>query len=116
FIYEDDFAEYSEESLLRSNQKDTSGNRLIANSEANGRFHSDWLSMMYSRLKLAWSLLADDGVIFLSIDDNESANLKHLLNEVFGEGNFIDTIAVEMSTTSGPKTVNAQQGTIVKNV
>jgi len=116
FIYEDDFAENSEEYLLRSNQKDTSGNRLIANSEANGRFHSDWLSMMYSRLKLAWSLLADDGVIFLSIDDNESANLKHLLNEVFGEGNFIDTIAVEMSTTSGPKTVNAQQGTIVKNV
>jgi adenine-specific DNA-methyltransferase len=72
--------------------------------------------MLYPRLKLARSLLAEDGVIFLSIDDSESANLKHLLDEVFGEGNFIDTIAVEMSTTSGPKTVNAQQGTIVKNV
>ncbi|SLM61744.1 MULTISPECIES: site-specific DNA-methyltransferase [Dickeya] len=116
FIYEDDFAENSEEYLLRSNQKDTHGNRLVANSESNGRFHSDWLSMIYPRLKLARSLLADDGVIFLSIDDNESANLKHILDEIFGEGNFIDTIAVEMSTTSGPKTVNAQQGTIVKNV
>jgi adenine-specific DNA-methyltransferase len=72
--------------------------------------------MMYPRLKLARNLLADDGVIFVSIDDGESANLKRLLDEVFGEENFIDTIAVEMSTTSGPKTVNAQQGTIVKNV
>jgi adenine-specific DNA-methyltransferase len=116
FIYEDDFAENSEEYLRRSNQKDSQGNKLIANSEANGRFHSDWLSMLYPRLKIARSLLAEDGVIFVSIDDSESANLKHLLDEVFGEGNFIDTIAVEMSTTSGPKTVNAQQGTIVKNV
>jgi adenine-specific DNA-methyltransferase len=72
--------------------------------------------MMYPRLKLARSLLKDDGVIFASIDDSESANLKHLLDEAFGEENYIDTIAVEMSTTSGPKTVNAQQGTIVKNV
>lgn len=116
FIYEDDFAENSAEYFLRSNQKDSQGNRLVANNEANGRFHSDWLSMIYPRLKLARSLLAEDGVVFVSIDDSESANLKHLLDEVFGEGNFIDTIAVEMSTTSGPKTVNAQQGTIVKNV
>lgn len=116
FIYEDDFSENAEGYLIRSNQKDNQGNRLIANSDANGRFHSDWLSMIYPRLKLARNLLADDGVIFVSIDDNESANLKHLLDEIFGEGNFIDTIAVEMSTTSGPKTVNAQQGTIVKNV
>jgi adenine-specific DNA-methyltransferase len=72
--------------------------------------------MIYPRLKLARNLLAEDGVILVSIDDSESSNLKHLLDEVFGEGNFIDTIAVEMSTTSGPKTVNAQQGTIVKNV
>ncbi|MBJ9698580.1 site-specific DNA-methyltransferase [Burkholderia cenocepacia] len=116
FIYEDDFSEESEEYLLRSNQKDSQGSRLVANTEANGRFHSDWLSMIYPRLKLARNLLAEDGVIFVSIDDSESANLKHLLGEIFGEGNFIDTIAVEMSTTSGPKTVNAQQGTIVKNV
>lgn len=116
FIYEDDFSENSEEYLRRSNQKDLQGNRLVANSESNGRFHSDWLSMLYPRLKLARNLLAENGVIFVSIDDSESANLKHLLDEVFGESNFIDTIAVEMSTTSGPKTVNAQQGTIVKNV
>ncbi len=116
FIYEDDFAVNAEEFLKRSNQKDQEGNRLIANTEANGRFHSDWLSMMYPRLKLARNLLSEDGVIFVSIDDGESANLKCILAQVFGEQNFIDTIAVEMSTTSGPKTVNAQQGTIVKNV
>jgi adenine-specific DNA-methyltransferase len=116
FVYEDDFAEDSDTFLKRSNQKDENGNRLVANTEANGRFHSDWLTMMYARLKLARNLLSDDGAIFVSIDDSETANVKHLLDEVFGEQNFIDTIAVEMSTTSGPKTVNAQQGTIVKNV
>lgn len=115
-IYDDDFAETSWEYLERSGQVDTSGTKLIANPESNGRFHSDWLSMIYPRLKLARNLLADDGVIFVSIDDGESANLKRLLDEIFGEQNFIDTIVVEMSTTSGPKTVNAQQGTIVKNV
>lgn len=116
FVYNDDFAESSGSYLRRSNQETDEGLRLVANTEANGRFHSDWLSMMYSRLKLARNLLSDDGVIFVSIDDSESANLKRLVDEVFGEQNFIDTIAVEMSTTSGPKTVNAQQGTIVKNV
>ncbi len=116
FVYNDDFAESSGDYLRKSNQETDEGIRLVANTEANGRFHSDWLSMMYSRLKLAKNLLADDGVIFVSIDDSESANLKRLFDEVFGEQNFIDTIAVEMSTTSGPKTVNAQQGTIVKNV
>jgi adenine-specific DNA-methyltransferase len=78
--------------------------------------HDKWLCMMMPRLKLLKELLSNDGVIFASIDDHESANLKKLMEEVFGEENFIDTIAVEMSTTSGPKTVNAQQGTIVKNV
>lgn len=116
FIYEDDFAEDSEGFLRKSNQKDEFGNRMVANTESNGRFHSDWLTMLYPRLKLARNLLSEDGVIFVSIDDSESANLKHMLDEVFGEQNFIDTVAVEMSTTSGPKTVNAQQGTIVKNV
>lgn len=115
FIYSDDFAESTEEFLKKSNQKDEKGNRLVANSESNGRFHSDWLTMMYPRLKLARNLLSEDGVIFVSIDDSESSNLKCILDQVFGEQNFIDTITVEMSTTSGPKTVNAQQGTIVKN-
>ncbi len=116
FVYDDDFAESAAEFLAKSNQVDEAGNRLVANTASNGRFHSDWLSMMYSRLKLAKNLLSDDGVVFTSIDDAEAASLKQILSEVFGEDNFIDTIAVEMSTTSGPKTVNAQQGTIVKNV
>jgi adenine-specific DNA-methyltransferase len=116
FIYADDFAESTEEYLDRSGQVDKGGAKLIANPESNGRFHSDWLSMIYPRLKLARNLLAEDGVIFVSIGDDESANMKRLLDEVLGEQNFIDTIVVEMSTTSGPKTVNAQQGTIVKNV
>ena len=89
FIYEDDFAEESEAYKLRSNQKDQLGNRLTANTEANGRFHSDWLSMMYSRLRLARNLLHDDGVIFISIDDGEIANLRKACDEVFGEEKFI---------------------------
>ncbi|MDP2204508.1 MAG: site-specific DNA-methyltransferase [Methylicorpusculum sp.] len=89
FIYEDDFAEDTASYLQRSNQKDEAGNRLVANNESNGRFHSDWLSMMYPRLKLARNLLCDDGVIFISIDDNEQANLKRMCDEVFGEENFI---------------------------
>ena len=89
FIYEDDFAEDTASYLQRSNQKDEAGNRMVANTEANGRFHSDWLSMMYPRLKLARNLLRDDGVIFISIDDNEQANLKRMCDEVFGEDKFI---------------------------
>jgi len=92
FIYEDDFAENSDEFLKRSNQKDEEGNRLVANTEANGRFHSDWLSMMYARLKLARNLIGDDGAIFISIDDNEIQNLRVLCDEVFGANNFIANI------------------------
>ena len=92
FIYNDDFAENTEEFLIRSNQIDEEGNRLIANTESNGRFHSDWLSMMYSRLRLARNLLTDDGVIFISIDDSEQANLKRLCDEIFGDRNFVDTL------------------------
>jgi adenine-specific DNA-methyltransferase len=78
--------------LQRSNQKDEVGNRLVANTESNGRFHSDWLSMIYPRLKLARNLLSDDGVIFISIDDHEQSNLKRLCDEVFGEDNFVGNI------------------------
>lgn len=95
FIYNDDFAENAEEFLIRSNQVDEDGNRLIANTESNGRFHSDWLTMIYSRLRLARNLLTDDGVIFISIDDNEQANLKRLCDEVFGGENFITNIVWE---------------------
>jgi adenine-specific DNA-methyltransferase len=89
FIYEDDFAESTEEFFERSNQVSEEGERLIANPESNGRFHSDWLSMMYSRLKLARNLLSDDGVIFISIDDGEQANLRKICDEIFGERNYI---------------------------
>jgi adenine-specific DNA-methyltransferase len=91
FIYEDDFAENAEEFLKRSNQKDEEGNRLIANTEANGRFHSDWLSMIYPRLKLARNLLIDDGLLFVSIGEQEIDNLLRLTKEVFGEDNFVTT-------------------------
>ena len=84
FVYEDDFAESSAEYLQRSGQTSESGERLVANMESNGRFHSDWLSMMYPRLKLARNVLASDGFIFISIDEGEQAALKHLCDEVFG--------------------------------
>lgn len=89
FIYEDDFAEDAETYLRRTGQKDSSGTKLVANQASSGRFHSDWLGMIYSRLRLARLLLADDGVIFASIDDNEASNLKKLMDEVFGEDNFL---------------------------
>lgn len=95
FIYADNFAESAEEYLQESGQKDEEGNRLVANTDSNGRFHSDWLSMMYSRLKLSRNLLRDDGVIFISIDDNEVANLRKVGDNVFGESNFIGIISVE---------------------
>ena len=89
FIYEDDFAEGTDEYLRRSNQVDEEANRLIANTAANGRFHSDWLTMLYPRLRLARNLLRDDGVIFISIDDKEIHNLRKICDEVFGSDNFI---------------------------
>ena len=92
FIYKDNFSENAEEFLKRSNQKDEEGNRLVANTESNGRFHSDWLSMIYPRLKLARNLLRDDGVIFISIDDGEVYNLRKICNEIFGESNFLANI------------------------
>ena len=88
FVYDDDFAETTADYLARSGQADSSGSRLVANTESNGRFHSDWLTMMYPRLKLARNLLADDGAIFVSIDSTEHANLTRLLVELMGEDNF----------------------------
>lgn len=97
FIYEDDFAESTDEFFERSNQVDEEGNRLIANTDSNGRFHSDWLSMIYSRLRLARNLLKDNGVIFISIDNNEQYNLIKICNEIFGEKNYIGTLAVQLN-------------------
>ncbi|WP_222630693.1 MULTISPECIES: site-specific DNA-methyltransferase [unclassified Rhodococcus (in: high G+C Gram-positive bacteria)] len=92
FIYDDDFAESTHEYLVRSGQTDGGGNRLVANFDSNGRFHSDWLSMMYPRLKLARNLLTDNGVIFISIDDNEVDNLREIASEIFGAQNFVAQI------------------------
>jgi len=101
FIYDDDFSEDTQSYFQRSNQKDEAGQRMVANTETNGRFHSDWLSMMYPRLKLARNLLRDDGVIFISIDDNEQANLKRLCDEVFGEANLLANFVWQSKDTPG---------------
>ena len=94
FVY-DDFAQSSEEYLANSGQFDEQGNRMFTNAESNGRFHTDWLNMIYPRLKVARDLLTDDGVIFISIDDNEVENLRKVCDEVFGEQNFIATLIWE---------------------
>ena len=92
FIYDDDFSKSTERHLIESNQVDELGGRLVANTEANGRFHSDWLSMIYSRLRLAKNLLKENGTVFISIDDNEVHNLRKVCSEVFGDDNFIAQI------------------------
>ena len=95
FVYDDDFAEDAGEFQFRDNQYDEQGNRLVQNTESNGRFHTDWLNMIYPRLKVAKDLLADDGVIFISIDDNEQENLKKICDEIFGGQNFIAQLVWE---------------------
>lgn len=89
FVYEDDFAQSTDEYLANSGQFDDDGNRMVQNTESNGRFHTDWLNMIYPRLKLAKDLLTYNGVIFISIDDNEQENLKKCCDEVFGGHNFV---------------------------
>lgn len=93
FVYVDDFSEDVDTYIARSGQVDEIGNRLVKNVDSNGRFHTDWLNMIYSRLKLAKNLLSDDGYIFISIDDNEIENLKKICNEIFGEVNYINNFA-----------------------
>ena len=92
FVYEDDFKQSLDEYIENSGQLDEEGNRLVANTERNGRFHTDWLNMMYSRMKVAKDLLSNDGVIFISIDDSEVENLKKICDEIFGESNFVACI------------------------
>ncbi len=98
FVYADDFAASADDYLRSSRQVDAQGSKLVANTEANGRFHSDWLSMIVSRIRLARNLLKDEGVIFISIDDGEYANLKSICNEVFGEANCLGTILWKKKT------------------
>lgn len=94
FVYNDDFSESIDDFLDRSGQFDDDGNRLFHNTESNGRFHTDWLNMIYPRLKIARNLLSDDGVIFISIDDGECDNLRKVCNEVFGANNFVADLSV----------------------
>ncbi|MDB9808386.1 DNA methyltransferase [Yoonia sp.] len=98
FVYKDSFAENHADFLKRSGQEDNEGGRLVANTEANGRFHSVWLSMILPRLKLARNLLTDEGIVFISIDDREIDNLLKLCNEVFGEKNYLGTILWKKKT------------------
>ena len=99
FVYEDDFAQDTQTYRQNSGQYDGEGNRLVQNTESNGRFHTDWLNMMYPRLRLARDLLSDDGVIFISIDDNEVENLKKICNEILGSQNFYSTIVWQKRTS-----------------
>ncbi len=108
FVYEDDFAESAASYIQKSNQADDQGNKLVSNTFANGRFHSDWLSFMFSRLRSARNILSDKGAIFISIDDGEAANLLKLCNEVFGEQNFLATIVWQKRTSPDMRTAISQ--------
>lgn len=105
FIYDDNFSKDLNMELVDSGQMDENGIKLVSNTDSNGRFHSDWLSMIYSRLKLAKNLLTDDGAIFISIDYNEVANLKKIMDEIFGEKNFQREIIWRIGWLSGYKTI-----------
>lgn len=100
FIYEDDFSQSADEYLGNSGQTDEEGNRLVQNTESNGRFHTDWLNMIYPRLRLAKDLLSDDGVIFISIDENEIENLKKIVVDIYGSNNYVTTVVRKTKTTS----------------
>lgn len=99
FVYKDDFKDSVDSYLELTGQKDGEGNKFTTNTESNGRYHTDWLNMMYSRLKLARNLLVEDGVIFVSIDEVESYNLRKVCNEIFGESNFISNIVWQSRTS-----------------
>lgn len=100
FIYEDDFSQDADEYLGNSGQFDEEGNRLVQNTESNGRFHTDWLNMLYPRLRLAKDLLTDDGVIFISIDDNEYSHLKDICDEIFGNQSYLATFVWKRRASS----------------
>jgi adenine-specific DNA-methyltransferase len=113
FVYADDFAADTQEYLRRSNQRDNSGNRLITNGKANGRFHSDWLSMILSRIKLARNLLTDDGVLIVSIDENEHANLVTLGSEILGRDSYVGEIVLKNSSRNDQQYISMQHEYIV---
>ena len=98
FVYNDDFSQSANEYVHNSGQEDEEGNRLVANTENNGRFHTDWLNMIYPRLKVAKDLLSKDGAIFISIDDNELTNIQKVCNEIFGERNFFSLTIIRSNS------------------
>ena len=102
FVYHDDFARSKQEEDLFAGNVDELGNRYLKNTDSNGRYHSDWCSMIYSRLMVARTLLTEDGVIFISIDDNEVENLRKICDEVLGENNFVTNIVWQ--STAGSNT------------
>ena len=108
FVYEDDFAQSADEYLANSGQYDEDGNRMVQNTESNGRFHTDWLNMIYPRLKLAKDLLTDDGVIFIAIDDNENINMAKVCSDVFGDTNFVGCLIIQTATDNNPRQINTE--------
>lgn len=98
FVYPDDYTDNMQNYLELTGQVDSEGKKITTNPDTNGRYHTDWLNMMYPRLRLARNLLADDGVIFISIDDNEVGNLKKICDEVFGEANFLSQLSIIVKT------------------
>ena len=108
FVYHDDFAMSADEYAEASGSVDELGNKYIKNMDSNGRFHSDWCSMIYSRLMVARSLLKEDGVIFISIDEHEVCNLKNICNEIFSEKNFIGNLVVQTATDNNPGQIKMQ--------
>ena len=111
-VYRDDFVGDTYEYLKKSGQTDDADNKLVANTEANGRFHSDWLSMMFQRLRVAKNLLSPNGVLMISIDDAETANVLHLCYEVFGESNFVGTVIWKNATDNNPTNVAIEHESI----
>lgn len=108
FIYGDNFAEDADKYLFNSDQYDEQGNRLSTNMETNGRFHTDWLNMIYPRLKVARDFLKEDGVIFISIDDHEVENLRKICDEIFGVTNFTGCIVLQTATDNNPRQINTE--------
>ena len=108
FVYSDDFAESTTDYLANSGQFDKQGNRMVTNAESNGRYHTDWLNMIYPRLKVARDLLTEDGVIFISIDDNEVENLRKVCDELFGPSNFTGCIVLQTATDNNPRQISTE--------
>ncbi len=113
FIYADNYTENVETFLSSSAQVDYEGNRLVQNTDGNGRFHTDWLNMIYPRLHIAKDLLCNDGVIFISIDENEYSSLLKVCNEIFGSANYVGTIILQTATDNNPRQINIEHEYVI---